>query len=233
MVAPGFLENPEVRRWLNGVEPAWTMLEFNSLNALRHEPSASNHAIRLEPDLADAEISGSAVTANALILLRRAADTGGLKLTATGNLSRAVVEEMFGIIKAPDYDKAELLSVQKVINDPPSCSHVARTLAHEPCLFRRIPARLVAPERSGGHPVVAFSIGTRLAAERDAHAALRVSRDRRSGVAMGLWFQCHGGSHSPTLGLVRTFGITNPSEVDDRVGWHPSIPKSTTVRSLR
>src|SRR5207302_10914840 len=78
MVAPGFLENPEVRRWLNGVEPAWTMLEFNSLNALRHEPSASNHAIRLQPDLGDAEISGSAVTANALVLLRRAADTGGL-----------------------------------------------------------------------------------------------------------------------------------------------------------
>ena len=118
MVAPGFLQNPEVRRWLNGVEPAWTMLDFDSLNALRHEPSASNHAIRLEPDLADAEICGSAVTANALILLRRAAETGGLKLTATGNLSRAVVEEMFGIIQAPDYDKAELLRFQKVINEP-------------------------------------------------------------------------------------------------------------------
>jgi len=118
VVAPGFLENPEVRRWLNGVEPAWTMLEFNSLNALRHEPSGSNNAIRLEPDLADAEISGSAVTANALILLRRAAETGGLKLTATGNLSRAVVEEMFEIIKAPDYDKAELLRFHKVINEP-------------------------------------------------------------------------------------------------------------------
>jgi hypothetical protein len=118
MVAPGFLENPEVRRWLNGVEPAWTMIDFDSLNALRHEPSASNHAIRLEPDLADAEISGSAVTANALILLRRAAETGGLKLTATGNLSRAVVAEMCGIIKAPDYDKGELLRFQKVINEP-------------------------------------------------------------------------------------------------------------------
>src|SRR5882762_5736479 len=118
MVASGFLENPEVRRWLNGVEPAWTMLDFDSFNALRHEPAASNHAIRLEPDLADAEISGSAVTANALLLLRRAAETGGLKLTATGNLSRAVVDEMFGIIKAPDYDKAELLRYQKVINEP-------------------------------------------------------------------------------------------------------------------
>jgi hypothetical protein len=118
MVAPGFLQNPDVRRWLNGVEPAWTMLEFNGLNALRHEPSGSNHAICLEPDVADAEISGSAFTANALILLRRAAETGGLKLTATGNLSRAVVEEMCGIIQAPDYDKAELLRLQKVINEP-------------------------------------------------------------------------------------------------------------------
>src|SRR5712672_4230363 len=118
MVAPGFLENPEVRRWLNGVEPAWTMLEFNSLNALRHEPSGSNRAIRLEPGLADVEIAGSAVTANALSLLRRAADTGGLKLTATGNLSRAVVEDMFGIIQAPNYDKTELLRFQKLINEP-------------------------------------------------------------------------------------------------------------------
>src|SRR6266478_2558358 len=115
MVAPGFLENPEVRRWLNGVVPAWTMLEFNSLNALRHEPSASNHAIRLEPDLADAEISGSAVTSNVLLLLRRAAETGGLKLTAPGNLSREVVDEMFGIIRATDYDKTELMRFQKVI----------------------------------------------------------------------------------------------------------------------
>src|SRR5712664_3428380 len=225
MVAPGFLENPEVRRWLNGVEPAWTMLEFDSLNALRHEPSTSNHAIRLEANLANAEIAGSAVTANALSLLRRAAETGGLKLTATGNLSRAVVEEMCGIIQAPDYDNTELLRFQKVINEPdllplhfiriltqaakllrthrgkllptplgrrmlaartlagPPVS--CRTLAHEPCLFRGIPARFLAPERSGCHPVVTFGIGIRLPVERDTHAALRVSRDRRSGVAMG------------------------------------------------
>ena len=79
------------------------MLKFNNLNALRHEPSRTNHAIRLEPELANAEISGSAVTANVLLLLRRAAETGGLKLTATGNLSRAVVDEMCGIIKWLDY----------------------------------------------------------------------------------------------------------------------------------
>src|SRR6266850_8245592 len=144
MVAPGFLENPEVRRWLNGVEPAWTMLEFNSLDALRHEPSAGNHAIRLEPDLTDAEISGSAVTANALLLLRRAAEAGELKLTATGNLSRAVVEEMFGIIQAPDYDKTELLRFQKVINEPNLLPlHFIRILTQAAKLLRTHRGKLV------------------------------------------------------------------------------------------
>jgi len=144
MVAPGFLENPEVRRWLNGIGPAWTMLDFDSFNALRHEPSGSNQAIRLEPDLADAEISGSAVTANALILLRRAAETGGLKLTATSNLSRAVVEEMWEIIEAPGYDKTELLSVQKVINEPDVLPlYFVRILAQAAKLVRTHRGKLV------------------------------------------------------------------------------------------
>ena len=168
MVSPGFLENPEVRRWLNGVEPAWTMLEFDSFNALRHEPSATNHAIRLEPDLADAEISVSAVTTNALLLLQRAAQTGGLKLTATGNLSRAVVEEMFGTIKAPDYDKDELLRYQKVINEPDFLPlHFIRILTQTAKLIRThrgklvltpLGRRLLAAERHGPLQAVLFHV---------------------------------------------------------------------------
>ena len=143
MVSPGFLANPEVRRWLNGVEPAWTMLDFDSFNALHDEPSDSNQAIRLEPDLANAEISGSAVTANALLLLRRAAETGGLKLTATGNLSRAVVEEMCGIIESPDYDKDELFRFQKVINEPDFLPlHFIRILTQAAKLLRTYRGKL-------------------------------------------------------------------------------------------
>jgi hypothetical protein len=88
MVAPGMSANPEVRQWLNGIEPAWTMLVFDSFNTLHDEPSANNHAIRLEPHLTSNEIADSAVTVSALLLLRRAQETGGLKLTDTGNLSR-------------------------------------------------------------------------------------------------------------------------------------------------
>ena len=113
------------------------MLEFNSLNALRHEPSGTNHAIRLEPDLPDAEIFGSAITANTLFLLRRAAETGGLKLTATGNLSRAVVEELCEAINWPNYDKAELLRFQKVINEPDFLPlHFVRILTQTAKLIR-------------------------------------------------------------------------------------------------
>jgi hypothetical protein len=119
MVAPGFLANPQVRRWLNGVEPAWTMLEFESFNALHDEPSINNDAIRLEPNLTATEVSASAVSVNTMLLLRRSAEAGGLKLTATGNLSRVVVEGMLGI-EWPDYDKAELVQYNKVINEPTS-----------------------------------------------------------------------------------------------------------------
>ena len=249
-----FLQNPEVRRWLNGVEPAWTMLEFNSLNALRHEPSTTNQAIRLEPDLVNAEISGSAVTANSLILLRRAAETGGLKLTATGNLSRVVVEEMCGIIKAPGYEKTELLRVQKVINEPDVLPlHFVRILTQAAKLLRSYRGKLVptplgrrilAAEQHGplqavlfhvafwrmnlayfdGYPfdsspqsevgVILWSLSASAHDWLPRETLTRLCASPVIGVLESQWdvrFQCHGGPHSPTLGLVRAFGITNRS----------------------
>jgi hypothetical protein len=38
VVAKDFLQHPQVRQWLNGVEPAFTLLTFDSLRALRQEP---------------------------------------------------------------------------------------------------------------------------------------------------------------------------------------------------
>jgi hypothetical protein len=118
MVAPGFLDNPEVRRWLGGIEPAWTLLDFESLNALRREPSRDNRALSLANDLTADEIATSAVTRNTLILLRQAADGDGLKLTATGNLSRTVVAELASQFDWPGLDPAEVYRLQKVVNEP-------------------------------------------------------------------------------------------------------------------
>ena len=106
MVAEGFLQDALVRQWLDGVEPAWTLLTFDSLRALRQEPSASQTAIRIANDLRANEIAGSAVARNTLILLRQTIEHGGLPLTESGNLSRTIVAEMRKLIEWPHFDQA-------------------------------------------------------------------------------------------------------------------------------
>ena len=118
MVAPGMLRNPSVMNWLGGVEPAWTLLNQESYAALHRPPSPSAGPIRLAPDLTHEEVRHSAVARNALVLLRAAAVGPGLKLTATGNLSRAVVADMYDIFTWPEFDKASAFQFHKVINEP-------------------------------------------------------------------------------------------------------------------
>ena len=145
MVAEDFLQDPQVREWLNGVEPAWTLLTFESLQALRHEPSAAQTAIRIANDLSVGEIARSPVARNTLILLRQAIERGGLPLTATGNLSRAVVAEMCKLIEWPDYDQADAFRFNKVINEPDFLPlHVVRQLAQAATLVRAQCGKLVA-----------------------------------------------------------------------------------------
>jgi len=166
MVAPGFLANPEVRRYLDGIEPAWTLLDFESFNSLRHEPLATNKAIRLEPNLIENDLFASAVTQVARLLLRRAGDPGGLKLTATGNLSRSVIAEMVDIIDWPGLDKDELFALHKVINEPDFLPvHFVRVLLQGTKLARThrgtlLPTRLgkvmLAPERYGALHALLF-----------------------------------------------------------------------------
>src|SRR6478672_13438424 len=137
MVAADSLQDPQVRQWLDGVEPAWTLLTFESLRALRQEPSAVQTAIRIANDLSVGEIAGSPVARNTLILLRQAIEHGGLPLTATGNLSRAVVAEMCKLIEWPDYDQANAFRFNKVINEPDFLPlHIVRTLAQAATLVR-------------------------------------------------------------------------------------------------
>ncbi len=118
MVAPGMLQNLSVRNWLGGIEPAWVLLDQASFDALRRPPSPTAGPIRLAADLAHGEIQQSAVARNALILMRAAAEGSGLKMTATGNLSRGVVAEMCDLFIWPGFEKTEALRLHKVINEP-------------------------------------------------------------------------------------------------------------------
>ena len=117
MVSPGFLENVKVKAWLGGIEPAWTMLSLDSFRALGHVPSDADAAVLISTALTVSDCQQSAVTRNALLLLGVAAEGPGLKLTATGNLSRAVVAEMFGKMDWPAFDRLDVRAMNKVLNE--------------------------------------------------------------------------------------------------------------------
>jgi hypothetical protein len=112
------LQHPAVVKWLGGIEPVWTMLDHGAFAALRHPDATIYGPIQLATDLTSDEIQQSAFARNALLLLRSAATGPGLKLTATGNLSRAVVADMCDCTDWPGYDKAEMLKFCKVVNEP-------------------------------------------------------------------------------------------------------------------
>ena len=144
-MAADFLQDPQVRKWLDGVEPAWTLLTFDSLWALRQEPSAGQAAIRIANDLNADEIAGSAVARNTFILLQHAIEHGGLPVTATGNLTRAVVAEMCKLVEWPGYDQANAFRLHKVINEPDFLPlHIVRLLAEAAKLVRTRHGKLVA-----------------------------------------------------------------------------------------
>jgi hypothetical protein len=119
MVAPGMLQNPSVTAWLGGIEPAWTLLDQASFNALLHvPPSPSDGPIRLAADLTADELQRSAVASSTALLLRSAIAAPGLKLTATGNLARSVVADMVDRFAWLSFDKAEAFRFNKVVNEP-------------------------------------------------------------------------------------------------------------------
>lgn len=118
MVAPGLLQNPLVKNWLGGIEPVWTLLDQPSFDALRRPPSPAFGPIRLATDLVPEAVQRSAVARNAVLLMQSAANGPGLVLTATGNLSRAVVAEMVDRFEWPDFDKADAFRLHKVVNEP-------------------------------------------------------------------------------------------------------------------
>jgi hypothetical protein len=131
-----------VARWGG---PAWTLLTFDSLRALRQEPSGVQTAIRIANDLNADEIAASAVARNTFIVLQQAIERGGLPLTATGNLSRVVVADMCKLIEWPGYDQADAFRLHKVINEPGFLPlHIVRLLAEAAKLVRIHRGKLVA-----------------------------------------------------------------------------------------
>jgi hypothetical protein len=106
---------------------------------------------------------------------RETIESSGLPLTATGNLSRATVAEIRGLIEWPNYDQPNAFRLNKVINEPDFLSlHVGRILAQAASLVRGQQGKLAATslgksmlsdKRQGSLPAILFHVlahGSRL-----------------------------------------------------------------------
>jgi len=112
------LQSPSITNWLGDVEPVWTLLTPASFMLLRRPPGSAASPIAIAQDLTADEIERSPVARNTLILLREAALKPGLKLTATGNLSRETVGRMLDTFTWPGFTKADAFALNKVVNEP-------------------------------------------------------------------------------------------------------------------
>ncbi len=117
MVNPGFLQSDRVIQWLGGIEPLWTHLDFTSLCRLRHKPDDTDRALAIAADLTPGEALASPFVANMAVLLRMAEARGGIKLTTSSNLTRAVVAELAETCTWPTFDLDLVRSLNKVLNE--------------------------------------------------------------------------------------------------------------------
>ena len=107
----------EMSDWPGGVEPVWTLLEPESMEALRVEPLAENPTVRLATDLPDEAFAGSAFVANALIALQQINDEFLPSLTDKGNFGREMVAAMREAMTWPGMEATEQYRAGKALRE--------------------------------------------------------------------------------------------------------------------
>jgi hypothetical protein len=143
--------------------PAWSLLTPSGIAGLLARPNGGPpETIRLGSNLDATSAAGMPLLATLSLMLARAQASGGLTLTATHALSRADTRALFDALVWPDYDKEEVLAVNKVLNEGDVMPvEVTRLIAQAAKLLRRRECKLVATKRgqefaSGSSAVEAF-----------------------------------------------------------------------------
>ncbi|MGH1570878.1 hypothetical protein ACRAWG_09645 [Methylobacterium sp. P31] len=126
--------------------PAWSLLSRSGVAGLLARPNGGPPlAIRLGPDLDAISAAGMPLLTTLRLMLTRAQANGGLTLTATHVLSRADTRALFDALVWPDYDKAEVLAANKVLNEADVMPvETTRLIAQAAKLFRRRERKLLA-----------------------------------------------------------------------------------------
>jgi hypothetical protein len=129
--------------------PAWSLLTPFGIAGLLARPNGGPPAtIRLGSNLDETSAAAMPLLATLSLMLTRAQASGGLTLTATHALSRADTRGLFDALVWPDYDKDEVLAVNKVLNEGDVMPvEVTRLVAQAAKLLRRRERKLLATRR--------------------------------------------------------------------------------------
>ena len=107
----------EMSDWPGGVEPVWTVLEPESMAALRAEPLADNSTLRLAADLPDEAFADSAFVGNALIALQQIHEDFLPRLTMKGHFGRDMVAAMREAMTWPGMEATEQYRTGKALRE--------------------------------------------------------------------------------------------------------------------
>ena len=107
----------KMSKWPGGIEPVWTMLEPESMAALREEPWADNPTLRLAADLPDEAFAESAFVRNALIALQQINDEFLPRLTMKGHFGRGMVASMREAMTWPGMEATEQYRAGKALRE--------------------------------------------------------------------------------------------------------------------
>jgi len=131
--------------------PAWTLLERKSIAALLTPEPRLPSAIQVARTVPPAEVAAAPIIRATRALIEHAQTADGLTLTAGGALSRADTRALFDATDWPDYDRASVLAVNKVLNEGDVLPiHMTRMIAQDARLLRASKGRLVATKRGAG-----------------------------------------------------------------------------------
>ena len=107
----------EMSDWPGGIEPVWTLLEPESIEALRAEPLADSRALRLAADLPDEALAESAFVRNALIALELIGNEFLRSLTDKGHFGRDMVASMREAMTWPGMEATEQYRAGKALRE--------------------------------------------------------------------------------------------------------------------
>lgn len=132
--------------------PAWSLLSPVSFHALLSQGFGGQQALTISPTLTDVDVEDAPLLSATRLLIERAVTNDGLTLTAGGALSRADTRALFEALSWPGYDKAQVLAMNRVLNEADVWPvEATRLLAQTVRFLRRRERRLLATKAARAH----------------------------------------------------------------------------------